>query len=54
MSPAQDGMACEQRSRNPQPVKPGEMRGTVPGMLPSGSPRLILPGIGTQASSPCV
>ena len=30
------------------------MRGTVPGIEPSGSSRLILPGTGTQRSRPCV
>ena len=37
-----------------QPVNPGVIVGTVPGMLPSGSPRRILPGTGTDASSPRV
>ena len=36
-------------SRKAQPSKPAPMRGTVPGIEPSGSPRRILPGTGTRA-----
>ena len=38
--------------RRDQPL--GSIPGTVPGIEPSGSSRLILPGTGTQRSRPCV
>ena len=50
----QVSLAKSQRSRKAQPSKPGPTRGTVPGIEPSGSSRLILPGTGTQRSRPCV
>ena len=43
-------VAKSQRSRKAQPVKPGVMRGTVPGIEPSGSSRRVRPGTGTQRS----
>ena len=51
---AQVSSAKPQRSRKAQPSKPGPMRGTVPGIEPSGSSRRVLPGTGTQRSRPCV
>ncbi len=51
---AQTSAACAQRSRNAQPTNPGAMRGTTPGMLPSGGRAAGCPAPECSASSPRV